>query len=499
MKNEKILKALNQVDDKYIEEAASAKRSEKKASYKRKSSYRRPLWMIPVAAALILVIMGGAIFWPGKNPMLATAYAITEAQYPEKAPYPLEEDFRHEDTGELDKEAYEKAWNAWSKQHDAQLQQTDGYTDDLNAFFTEITQQFLSNTSGENLAYSPLNVYMILGILAEISAGNSRQQILDLLDIENMEILRTQASALWNANYSNDGAVTSILSSSLWLNDNIDFKQNTMDTLAKTYYTSSYQGKMGSNDFNKALQSWYNEQTRGRADDPIPFAQLDSETILALVTTFYYHAKWQTGDAFPEDKTTQGTFHAPDQDESCDFMHRSKNQNYYRGKNFSAIANSVEGGGQMYFILPDEEISIDTLLNDRETMDFILSNGKWDNKKYLEVNLSVPKFDITTNLDLTSGLKKLGVTDVFSSLVSDFSPMAEGAAGIYVSNISDETRIKLGEEDSGAPTDTILPDASETLTPEGKTDLTFDRPFMFAITGADGLPLFIGIVNHAAL
>ena len=31
--------------------------------------------------------------------------------------------------------------------------------------------------------------------------------------------------------------------------------------------------------------------------------------------------------------------------------------------------------------------------------------------------------------------------------------------------------------------------------PDQKVDFTLDRPFVFAITGEDGLPLFVGVVH----
>ena len=104
---------------------------------------------------------------------------------------------------------------------------------------------------------------MALGMLAEITDGSSRKQILDVLGAENMEVLRTRSSALWNANYCNDGVITSIFANSLWLDQDIDFEQTAMDTLAENYYTSSYQGTMGSENLNQTLRNWIHEQTGG--------------------------------------------------------------------------------------------------------------------------------------------------------------------------------------------------------------------------------------------
>src|SRR5699024_6557756 len=128
-------------------------------------------------------------------------------------------------------------------------------------------------------------------MLAELTDGNSRQQILDLVGADSIEDLRTQANAVWNGQYRNDGATTSILASSLWLNEDVSFVEDTMKRLADTYYASSYQGEMGSQELNKALQDWLNAQTGGLLENQVNEITMDPETVMTIATTLYYQAK----------------------------------------------------------------------------------------------------------------------------------------------------------------------------------------------------------------
>ena len=64
-------------------------------------------------------------------------------------------------------------------------------------------------------------------MLAETTGGESRQQILDLLGSESITELRNNAGVLWNANYCDDGTVTSLLASSAWLSDSITYNKET--------------------------------------------------------------------------------------------------------------------------------------------------------------------------------------------------------------------------------------------------------------------------------
>lgn len=393
-------------------------------------------------------------------------------------------------------DVYMSAYDAWWEDIQARQSLT-GYADHLTGFLTDSTKCFLSGISNENRVYSPLNVYMALGMLAELTDGDSRQQILDLLGSETITSLRKQASDLWNANYRDDGLVTSILASSLWLDEGVRFRQPAMDTLAKYYYASSYQGEMGSAKYDKALQNWLNEQTGGLLKKQASDITLNPETVLALATTLYYHAQWN--NEFSAAQTKKDTFHAAFGDITCDFLHRKKaNKTYYWGQKFSAVSEGLESSGSMWFLLPDEGVTVDDLLNDSEAISFLLPEGQgnWKNQKSLLVNLAIPKFDVSSQFDLQEGLKKLGITDVFAPGKSDFSPMAAQADAVCLSQADHAGRVMIDEKGVTAASFTEIFAATSAMPPDEEIDFVLDRPFLFAVTGSDGLPLFIGIVNQ---
>ena len=482
-KNEKLYDAITDIRDDLVERGEKQK------------PRRRRWWPAAVAAVLAVAILGGVVLRPGSSPLVTSAYAIAEAEYPEMAPYPNEMEFMDEKTGEFDDDAFRKVYDAWWEDQKAQ-RRPEGYADGLDAFFAASIGQFLSSAGEENRVYSPLNVYMALAMLAELTDGNSRQQILDLLGSGSIEELRAQAGDVWNANYRNDGATTCVLASSVWLDQDISFVQETMDTLARNYYASSYQGEMGAEEFNQALQSWLNEQTGGLLKEQAGQIEMDANTILALATTIYFRAKW--ADEFSVSGTAPGVFHAADGDVKCDFMHQSGSKTYYWGDKFSAVAQGFENiGGSMWFILPDEGVGVDELLTDGQVMEFLLAGGEWENSKYLIVNLSVPKFDVTSQMELGEGLRALGVTDVFDYVVSDFSPMTEDTDEVYVSTAQHDARVTIDEEGCTAAAYTvILAVTGDPMPPDEEIDFVADRPFLFVITGADGLPLFVGVVNR---
>ena len=419
-------------------------------------------------------------------------YQLAAAQYPQMAQYPDESKFIKLD-GDFDSEGFSEVFDAWQTDRRKQLDQSKEYTDALDGYLRAVIPQLLTGGTGENKACSPINIYMALAMLAEITDGESRAQLLALLGSSNLDALRAEAAAVWNANYCDDGAVTSILASSLWLSDQINFKQETMDALAQYYYASSFRGEMGSAAFDRALQEWINQQTGGLLEEQSSGLTMDKETILALATTIYFRAKW--AGEFSEERTSPDTFHARSGDVTCNFMHQGGTNTYYWSDRFSAVAKRLENSGAMWFLLPDEGVTPEELLADEATLDFLLSGGESAESKYLIVNLSVPKFDIASDLDLTESLKKMGITDVFDPAISDFSPMTDDTEA-YLSQARHAARVAIDEEGVTAAAYTVMMAAGAAAPPDEEVDFTLDRPFVFAITGTDGLPLFVGVVHQ---
>jgi len=461
------------------------------AAGKRRSKRR---WLGAVAAVLAAAVLGGIALRPGGG---MNAYAVALAEYPEMAPYPNIDDYCNSD-GIAD-DSYDEAHDAWWE--DVRAQRRDlGDIASLWSFFARSSQTFLTGAEGENRVYSPLNVYMALSMLAQLTDGESREQILSLLGSGSMDELRRQARDVWNANYRDDGALTSVLANSLWMNKKVKFNQDTLDTLARDFYASSYRGKMGSEAFNKALQDWLNEQTGGLLEEQAGNIELNSETVLALASTVYFKAKWS--EEFYKNETKPQTFHTPAGDVETDFMHQQHGQTYYWGDKFAAVDQNFAEGGTMWFLLPDEGVSPEELLSDEEAMAFLFTADKseWENwKRSIIVKKSIPKFDVSSQFDLREGLQALGVTDVFDPARSDFTPMTTDLdVPIILSQADHAARVVIDEEGCTAAAFTVmlLCEAGE---PSGdEVDFVLDRPFLFCITGDSGLPLFVGIVNYPA-
>ena len=423
---------------------------------------------------------------------------LARAVYPSMSPRPRQEDYVKENGWDLDN-AYFEAEKAWRQDLGALRSQPKGYADGLQPWFRAGIRQFLSDAQGENRVFSPLNLTMALAMLSEVTDGDSRQQLLELLGAEDLEALRKTAASLWLQSYQDDGQTTSLLASSLWLRDDLDYEQSALDKLSSFYYASAFRGQMGSPAYDQLLQSWINEQTGGLLERQASGLHMDTDTVLALAATIFFKAPWV--DSFGSYGTAPDLFHGPDGDQTVDYMHKSDVRSYYWGESFSAVALPLENGGAMWLVLPDEGLTPEALLQDDTVMDLLLPGGGADSvqRRSLIVNLKVPKFDVSSDLELSQGLKALGLTAVFDPAASDFSPLTRELAELYVSSVKHAARVKIDEQGCEAAAYTvILVAAGGAAPPDEEVDFTLDRPFLFVITNAGGLPLFAGIVNHPA-
>lgn len=443
-------------------------------------------------------------------PDFLKTYTVSAAEYPTtlKKPDYNEFDLNGDKIWDGDENrAYSEAAQEWAKQV-AEQKNIEGYDKDAGkkgilSFNSKTMAQFLKENDHENRVFSPINIYIALGMMAETSEGNTRKQILDLLGIETIEALRIQIKGLWNSVYTDD-KIKSILASSIWLRDDMDYKKETLDSLARNYYASSFSGKMGSEEYSEAFRNWMNAQTDGILKEQVSGLELNQDVVMALATTVCFSAKWV--DEFKKENTKSETFHASSGDIQCDFMHRSDSGAYFWGDSFGAIVKWFDGAfggynGYMSYILPDEGVSVYDLLQDEQVMQFIDQGLGYGQSKQAVLNMSIPKFDISSKQDLIEDLQKLGITDAFDAAKADFSPVSDSAedvsdGNIYINKVEHGVRVIEDEEGVKAAAYTVEEYAGASMPPEEKVDFVLDRPFIFVISYGNGIPMFIGIVEN---
>lgn len=440
-----------------------------------------------LALALVLLLVGCAA--------RSEKYLVSGAVYPEMAPYPQPSDYI-KPSGYHDDDAYHKVHDPWLADRNRQREQPEGYTEVPKDYLTEEIAAFFTNVDTENPILSPINTYIALAMLAEVTDSETREEILSAVHIDTLETLRDNAHAVWMANYCDDGALKSIPASSLWLSDTLRYREETIAALSEHYFASVYQGKMGEPTFDRALQSWIDVQNGGMLKKESANLHFDPLDVLTMVTTMEYHAQWSL--KFSPSATENDVFHGVNGDAECAFMKRSGDLAYYWSDRFAAIGLSLRESGTMWLLLPDEGVDASSLLADGDGTAFLISNGENTENKRVIVHLFLPKFDVTSNANLDTAWKSLGIQSVFGA-GADFSPLLSDNMGYFpepvtLSQVQHAVRIAVDEEGVTAAAYTLETLYGAASPPDEEVDFVLDRPFVFGITSHDGLPLFVGVV-----
>ena len=361
----------------------------------------------------------------------------------------------------------------------------------MEDYYSAVLKEMLVTEKDENTVCSPLNIYLALTMLAEVTGGDTRTQILNVLKADDMETLRSRSKALWDANYMDTPMIKSLPANSMWLRNDMNYRGDTLQRLAEEYYASSFRGKMGSEEFDRALREWTDENTGGLLSDYTKDMHLQPETVMAIVSTIYYKAAWT--DRFSTERTDTAVFHGADGDTQVSMMHRDGMMRLYRTDRFRAAAAGLSDAGAMYFFLPEEGINVKDIACDIDAIRICRGNAEVESSCPI-VHLSVPVFEVSKKTDLIEALEKLGITDALSCGTADFSPLTDEVDKVWLDSAEHAALVKVDEEGVTGAAYTEMAMCGSALIQE-EEDFTLDRPFYFAIAAEDGSILFSGIVQ----
>ena len=479
MKKEQIVDMIGEAPDNYVRDAKE---------YKKKHRIPRwSKWMGGIAAVLAIVLLVNNM--PG-IPLAIHAHAVSKASEPRVSDYDA---VRDKSKDERD------AWWAANDLRNALRKET---LPSIANFSELCSAEMISGTDSTNRVWSPVNAYIALAMTAELTEGEAQEELFALLGVDSLETLRSRISAVWESAYENDkGNEICTLANSLWIDNDLDYSKDVMDTLAYDYYASVYQRDLGSDRTNTDITNWMKNQTGGFLSDRTGKTDLAKEDMmLTMASTIYFQAKWS--DEFDKSMNTDGVFHSADGDVNCTFMNKKlAEMNYYWAEDFGAVQMFMKNGASMWFILPDEDKTVDDVLSGGDYMNMVTLSDDFpdENSKRMKVNLSVPKFDVSASVNVKEGLENLGVSKIFDWTTNSFASTMQSKTSsypVYLDSINQDTRVKIDEKGVTAASYIELNfGAGAAEPPDEIIDFVLDRPFVFVVS-REQIPLFVGTVNN---
>ncbi len=356
----------------------------------------------------------------------------------------------------------------------------------VNQFSYETASSLLSG-SDKNLNYSPVSLYLSLALAASGSKGETKEQLLEFLHMEDTGSLRAQCAGLNRLLTLDNGTSRLKTASSIWMDTSVEWKRPFLEDAAEYFYAEAFALDMGDPETSDALTRWISDETEGTLSPSLP---LGEDTLFMILNTVYFHDQWQ--EQFRESATKPGNFYLRDGSSvTCDLMSKVfPSAPFSKEEGFTRASLSLKGGGRMIFILPDQNVSPQSLMDTPEKVRELFE-GEDDMQG--EVSWKIPKFQFQTSLDLTDTLEELGLLSAFRE-DADFSPLTD--TPLFLSSILQGTFIEINENGVEASAFTEIALATGAApSPGDRAEMTLDRPFLYGITDANGVLLFAGLVE----
>ncbi len=346
----------------------------------------------------------------------------------------------------------------------------------------------------KNYMFSPLSIKMALMMAANGAEGETLDEILKALDVDDLESYNESVRSMLDKYKENDILKLNV-SNSIWLNsDKTDqrFSKEYEDELSKFYDATA--DIVTNDDAESRINGWVNEKTEGKI--PTIITEENKDFWAMLVNTVYFKGRWVK--EFYTGATQKDIFTSRDGvDTEIDFMNRTGWIGYSDADGVSVVElpyltryDVISEDGEYLETKYLEDVSI--------SMYLMMSDGSFSpeetlNKAEIEsryIALSVPKFNIDYSTGLNDILKTIGINRAFQNDAEFNNMFDEG--NMWIDSTIHKTYIKVDEEGTEAAAVVAIGMAGAALPPE-PIEVKFNKPFTFVIRdNINGEILFMG-------
>lgn len=399
--------------------------------------------------------------------------------------------------------------------------------------------KFLQLNWGENpqqgaVLYSPINLYMALGMLSEMGDGETRRQLQDGLggldeetSVKNHMCVSSEEqkkrgdrrqTAIRQVSqwlYGKTASGVCSFGNSVWFSDRYDFSDSMTDILKNSYYAECDSGRMGDPAFDKKIQMWLDHQTGGKLRKEIS-SNIKTETDMAmmLLSAANFKDEWEE-QVFDRKDTGKDTFYGRNyytcgnttEEEkldkvTCDFMNASWDGLCMENKRFQAVSIPMKNT-RMTLVLPRKGAAFDQMSSAKNIKDIIeLCDPECSKWKQGLVKLSLPKLQFQSDMDLIPMLQEMGIKNAFQVEKADFGRIWKNkdketsVPDLYVSQARQAGAVKVDENGCSVASYTEITIKESMMIPDIQMKMKCNRPFIMMLSDDQGTPLFVGAVSR---
>lgn len=385
---------------------------------------------------------------------------------------------------------------------------------DFSAKFSE--KAYERYGEGKNISVSPISVYMALALVCECADGETREEVLNAVGVTYEEVnkytkylyaLCNQEFYAWD-DETNEKVVSGyeLLTNSIWLDDEVPFKNTGVQKLANDYNCDVFQTDFDSDKAKQSLKAYIEEKTRGLIDGTLP---VDADTVFVLLNTFYLKEAWTNfGEDLPFSSKTftftnyDGT--TVDQKLLISDYTVGKAQSF---DTYSVYYAETSNGLRLYFVVPCGDNTVSDVFT-QENIKNVLSINDWQGHEINETDDNMmlvchktrvffPEFEAEFAESINDILKEdFSILSLFNTETCNMSNVTDG--NVYCSGVVHKSKLKVdktGIEGAAITAAIMAGEAADPFTYEYH-DFVVDRSFGFILTDRYGTVLFSGAVNN---
>ena len=335
--------------------------------------------------------------------------------------------------------------------------------------------------SATNPAYSPLSVYLTLGLVANGASGQAAEQ-LDALLGGPVDVVNKLAAGVMTEYVNTNAGPKLVVANSLWLADWVTVNPafaNQAQAIFRAEVTSLDLVNQGKEQINQ----WVAQKTNQLIDEIV--GDLQPDTIACLVNALYFKAAWQLPFSLKDTENRPFTL-ADGTVVEVPTMYGHHWVEAFSTDTADGVVLPYAGERfGMVVALPAE--GVDQISWDGSQIASWLAAA---DTEHGVINVYMPKWESQLSADLVEPLEQLGLTEPFDPATYDLAGITE--PGGFISEVAHKAVVKVDERGTEASAATN----ANMLLSMG-SDIRFDRPFVYAIVDLEtGLPLFLGQVNN---
>ena len=338
---------------------------------------------------------------------------------------------------------------------------------------------------------SPVSITYALGMLNNGAAGETQKQINSVLGFADTgsDGINAFCYKMLQRAATLDPLTKVLIANTIYMNKPYELQTEFVQR-AKTFYDAEPETR----DFHDGktrdvINKWGSDHTEGMIEEVLKEGEFDYDAVSYLLNVIYFKGSWKK--KFDKAQTMKEPFdHAGITKEMtyADMMHQTTNFEYAETDDCQALRLPYGNGSfQMTVLLPKAKTNALPKVPTAEVWQQL--NEQMDSTL---VNVSLPRFETDTDIDLKPIMTKLGMPDAFNPFKADFRNFCN--TEVYIELMKQVAKIKVDEEGTEAAAVTVIGVVMTSIEPEPQY-VTFhaNHPFLYVISEQQtGAVLFIG-------